>query len=157
MNKATICRLQKADELDEAMVLVQRVFDLFEAPEYSDRGKREFYSYIRPENIFRNIRQGALFVWGYYQASQMLGVIAIRPPCHISLLFVDEQHHRQGIGRALFDAALSYCQVRFVCQECTVHSSPYAQNIYKKLGFTDAGPKTTENGLHYIPMRRPLP
>jgi len=37
--------------------------------------------------------------------------------------------------------------------EITVNSSPYAADIYKRLGFSAVGEQTTQDGITYIPMK----
>ncbi len=34
----------------------------------------------------------------------------------------------------------------------TVHSSPYAVDVYKKLGFVQTGEKQENDGIIYVPM-----
>ena len=49
----------------------------------------------------------------------------------VALFFVDGQYHRKGIGKKLWEAVLSNTSANLI----TVHSSLYAAEIYKKLGF----------------------
>lgn len=37
-----------------------------------------------------------------------------------------------------------------------MNSSPYAVDIYKRLGFRAVGEQTTQNGITYTPMRKQL-
>ncbi|MGN1121960.1 MAG: GNAT family N-acetyltransferase, partial [Eubacteriales bacterium] len=66
----------------------------------------------------------------------------------IALFFVNGHYHRKGIGRQLFQA----CMNENTSDKITVHSSLYAADVYRKLGFTDTGSCTIENGMQYIPM-----
>ena len=47
------------------------------------------------------------------------------------MFFVDGQYHRKGIGKKLWEVVLSNTSANLI----TVHSSLYAAEIYKKLGF----------------------
>jgi len=38
----------------------------------------------------------------------------------------------------------------------TVHLSPYAERIYRKMGFNQIGDLTTEHGITYVPMELDL-
>lgn len=67
---------------------------------------------------------------------------------HIALFFVDGAYHHQGIGRALWEAVLEENEAKII----TVHSSLYAEKIYKKLGFVQTGDVQNEDGIQYIPM-----
>ncbi|MDY3031476.1 MAG: GNAT family N-acetyltransferase [Clostridia bacterium] len=73
----------------------------------------------------------------------------IRSKNHISLFFVDEKHHRQGIGRKLFEIM----QRDYDTKEFTVNSSPYAVKAYEHLGFECVDTEQTVNGIRCIPMR----
>lgn len=82
-----------------------------------------------------------------------MGVVATRQPCHISLLFVDKEHHRQGIGRELLSTITSFYKEAGVNREMTVNSSPYAVEIYHKLGFMDTDTEQLVNGIRFTPMK----
>lgn len=135
-----------------ALDLVWRVFQEFEAPDYSPEGIEEFGAYIRPDNIRQGLETGALRLWVRLEGEGVVGVLATRG-CHISLLFVDASFHRRGIARALYQGALA----QLGCREVTVHSSPYAQEAYRRLGFVPTGEEQTVNGLRFIPMCHRLP
>lgn len=136
-----------------AMDLVWKVFLEFEAPEYSDEGIREFKDFIAPTAVEHRITNGELFVWGCFKDKNIVGVIATRPPLHISLLFVDKEYHRQGIARALYETVLNHYKSNSNCTQATVNSSPYALEAYRKLGFVDTDSEQTVNGLRFIPMK----
>ena len=76
------------------------------------------------------------------------GVIAFRDFNHITLFFVKEEYQRKGIGRALFQKALEIAQV----ENISVHSSPFAVECYKSLGFKVLDAEKVELGIRYIPM-----
>ena len=58
--------------------------------------------------------------------------------------------HRRGIGRRLFEAM----RRDYEKQEFTVNSSPYAVEIYKRLGFVqEDAERLSPEGLRYTPMR----
>lgn len=145
-----------ADQLQDsgAMALVRRVFEEFEAPGYSDDGVREFCEYIEVGAMERRLRSGELYLWGYFENGRVVGVIAMRPVGHVSLLFVDKEHHRQGIARKLLDTAVSQCAKRGARTETTVNSSPYAVEAYRKLGFSETDGEQTVNGIRFVPMKR---
>lgn len=109
----------------QAMALVWDVFVAFEAPDYTDEGVREFQAYIAPDAVAARMAQGELLVWGCFDGKRIVGVIAARPPCHISLLFVDEAYHRRGIARALCETVLDHSRRTGDCTAITVNASPY--------------------------------
>lgn len=148
-----------ADQLrdSKATPLVLRVFGEFEAPEYSDEGVREFQEYVDERAMEQRLRSGELLMWGYFVDGRVVGVIAMRPIGHVSLLFVDKEHHRRGIARRLLDVAVSTCMKRSARIETTVNSSPYAVGFYRKLGFVETDGEQTLNGIRFVPMKRTEP
>ena len=140
------------DDVKSAMELVLRVFMEFEAPEYEEEGITEFQSFIEPSTITSKMENGEFWLWGAFCQERVVGVIAIRPPLHISLMFVDKQYHRRGIARRLFETVLNYRSVIDGHGRITVNSSPYAVEIYMRLGFQPTGTEQTVNGLRFTPM-----
>jgi len=152
MIKKTIIHPICPEDIIPAMELVRQVFFEFEAPEYSDEGIAEFQAFIEPENIINKMECSELKLWGAFEDEKIIGIIAIKSPPHISLLFVDKQYHRRGIARSLFHAVL--CDEAAIREhECvTVHSSPYAVEIYRRLGFVPTDTEQIVNGLRFTPM-----
>lgn len=144
-----------AEDVREAMALVHMVFSQFEAPEYSPQGVAEFEDYIRPENIRRHMEDHSMLLWGWFGENGLAGVLACCPLAHISLLFVDPLYHRRGIARALLNPWLALCR-RQGAAVLTVNSSPYAEPIYRRLGFTPVDGEQCVNGIRFVPMKREL-
>jgi len=136
-----VIQSEKAD----AMHLVWNVFSEFEAPDYVEEGINTFKDFINNEDEINKLE-----IYGAYEKGNLVGVIATRNEgSHIALFFVDRKYHRQGIGRDLLETVLSNSTSEII----TVHSSPYAREIYHKLGFTDSDNEQIENGIRYIPMK----
>ncbi|MEL7654816.1 MAG: GNAT family N-acetyltransferase [Bacillota bacterium] len=132
-------------EMPEAMGLVWEVFREFEAPDYAADGIRTFKEFIDCQAYHTTIK-----MFGAFENGTLLGVIATRNEgSHITLFFVRKEHHRQGVGRKLFEHIVS----RFNNSSITVNSSPYAAEVYHKLGFIDLDTEQLTNGLRYIPMQ----
>jgi len=102
----------------------------YEAPDYSDEGVDTFKkTAVYNEDYIESIK-----MYGAYKNDKIVGVIATRNSgSHIALFFVDGQHHRKGIGKKLFQTVLD----QSTADELTVNSSPYAQEVYRHLGFED--------------------
>lgn len=148
MNNVSVKKLT-ADEISAALSLIKRVFDEFEAPEYSRKGIDEFYNSIYDKEYLSN-----LCIYGAFLDKKLVGVIATRSNgSHIALFFVDGKYHRRGIGRQLFETVLKNC----TCDKMTVNSSPYAVPIYHKLGFCDTAEEQTVNGIRFTPMELKIP
>lgn len=89
--------------------------------------------------------------YSYYVAesdSELGGVIALRDNSHVYHLFVQEQAHRLGVARALWEHA----RTRSGATAFTVNSSLFAVPVYERLGFTASAAPRSENGLVFVPM-----
>ena len=132
--------------MDDVVKLVTDVFMKFEAPDYSDEGVKSFFDTAINSQDFMN----SLAIYGAYFDNSLVGVIATRNEGnHIALFFVDGQHHKQGIGRKLFETVLEYSTGK----QLTVNSSPYAREVYYHLGFKDTDVEQTVTGIRFIPMK----
>ncbi len=129
---------------DDALSLVWRVFQEYEAPDYTQQGIDEFYNSIHDESFLSK-----LSMLGAYVNEELVGVIATRNSgAHIALFFVDGNYHRQGIGKKLLRKVLEQSTALRVA----VNSSPFAVPVYRKLGFIDTDKEQTVNGLRFTPM-----
>lgn len=143
-----IIRELEKEELHQALELVWKVFQEFEAPDYSKEGVDEFYKSIHDTEYLAMLR-----MYGAFQGEKLLGVIASRSAgTHIALFFVDGRYHKQGIGRQLFQALLSDNHTKTM----TVNSSPYAIPVYHKFGFVDTDKEQEVRGVRFTPMQLKL-
>lgn len=104
--------------------MVWHVFKEFEAPEYSNEGIQEFQDFIALDTVKERMKNKELLLWGYWDKNKLVGTIAARPPCHISLLFVDREYHRRGIAKKLYRTVLDFYTENSSYDEMTVNSSP---------------------------------
>jgi len=144
-----------ADTLQSSNVLqlVWDVFEEFEAHQYSTEGVREFQNYIEYSSIKRMLDNSEMMMWGCFHNGKIIGMIAAKPPNHITLLFVDKQYHRQGIARALYQKIIDYYSRTDDCSEISVNSSLYAVEAYKKLGFVATDTEQEKIGIRFVPMK----
>ncbi|MEI5990669.1 GNAT family N-acetyltransferase [Enterococcus crotali] len=141
-------------ELKEALALTKDVFQEFEAPDYSNEGIEHFNQFISFDTINQQIAKHELMIWAYFSdRTNLTGMIALRLPNHLSLLFVDKSFHRQGIARQLLETVITYCQTVHKVTELTVNSSPYAFNAYKHLGFIPTDDQQEIDGIIFTPMK----
>ncbi len=130
--------------LVDALSLVWDVFIAYEAVHYSEKGKQAFWDAIHSEEYL-----AMLTSYGAYENGELVGIIATRNEgTHLALFFVEGNHHRQGIGRSLWNAVLAENTSPII----TVHSSLYAVEAYKKLGFVIVGKQQSDDGISYVPM-----
>lgn len=144
MNSDLIIRKLEPHEIPAALSLAWKVFLQYEAPDYTEDGIQEFYRSLHDEAYL-----SALCVYGAFLSEEPVGMIATRRQgTHIALFFVDGNHHRKGIGRKLFQAALADSPAA----RMIVNASPYAVPVYHKFGFTDTDAEQVVNGLRFTPM-----
>jgi GNAT superfamily N-acetyltransferase len=146
-----IIKLNKID-IENALDLVWTVFLEFEAPDYSPQGIEEFKKFISIDSMLKQIEKEEITFWGCIINNVLTGVIATRGSNHICLLFVNKDYHRQGIGKRLFHTVLEECKRKSNCNNITVNSSPYAVEVYHRLGFVNLEQEQTVNGLRFTPM-----
>ena len=133
-----------AKDLQASLPLVWDVFQKYEAVNYPEAGKQMFYQAIHDPGYLSMLR-----AYGAFEEKKQVGIIATREAGkHVALFFVDGEYHGQGIGRKLWNKLMTENDAR----EVTVHSSIYAQEVYKKLGFVQTGEIQEEDGMQYIPM-----
>lgn len=132
------------EEIPAALELCWQVFLEFEAPEYSSEGVAAFRASLDDKERVRKLN-----FYGTFDGDRLIGVLCMRAPQHIGGFFVDAAYHRRGIGRRLFEAMRQDYEV----QAFTVNSSPYAVEVYRRLGFVPTDTEQLTDGLRYTPMR----
>lgn len=141
----TAFRQENIHRRTAALELCWRVFLEFEAPEYPAEGVAAFRASLDDKE-----RTRSLAFYGAYDGEKLVGTLCMCAPQHIGGFFVDGGYHRRGIGRRLFEAM----RRDYEKQEFTVNSSPYAVEIYKRLGFVqEDAERLSPEGLRYTPMR----
>jgi ribosomal protein S18 acetylase RimI-like enzyme len=129
------------------------VFNKFEAPDYPQEGIETFSAFIAPDNIKDMVCNHGFKIYCCFENKKLIGVLALRDKTHISLLFVSEEYHRQGIAKTLLSHALEELQAfDKSIGKITVHSSPYAKAIYERMGFLPTSEMQQQNGILFIPM-----
>jgi predicted GNAT family N-acyltransferase len=141
-------------EEQEVCGLVAQVFHEYVASDYEQDGVEEFLRFADPDAMKERMKSDG-FVLVAQQADVLVGMLEFFPPDRIAMLFVAIQH--QGIAKELL--AHTTRKARSAnpdLSKVTVHSSPYAEPIYLKMGFNKIGNARTEHGVMYIPMELKL-
>ncbi len=145
-------RFLNRDEWEDAMGLAWKTFLAFEGSIYSAEGIRNFQNFITDSTLKRMFVMGVYTVMAAYHGCKMVGMISLRDRCHISLLFVDKNYHRRGIGRALVMTLADYAKKEMNQKSLTVDSSPYGIEFYHSLGFKDLESERRRHGIIVTPM-----
>lgn len=138
--------------ISEAMDLVKKVFDEFESPFYTEEGINSFYKFIDKDNIKNKLLNNEITLYGCFLDGKIIGVIGLRNPNHICLLFIDKMHHKKGLASKLYNIIKNSC-LNSSSREITVNSSCYAVEFYHKLGFIDTDKETIKDGIRFTPMK----
>lgn len=148
--KWTIRRV-RPEEIEAAMDLALRTFEVFEAPVYGSEGSAAFRKFVMDPKTLWAYRIGASWMWGCFAGDTLIGMVGMRRQKHIELVFVEERYHKKGIGRALMEAAFTECREKGI-KRITLNSAPYAYGFYYSLGFQNTGLEQTIDGIQFTPM-----
>jgi GNAT superfamily N-acetyltransferase len=142
----------RKSEIKQVCRLVLEVFDEFIAPDYCVEGIKEFRQYINPELIEQRLKINCIAYVAEIE-NVIVGVLEIRDYNHISLLFVKKHHQNQGIAKALIAKAVTI-SLKNKAKKLEVDSSPFAVNIYKRLGFVETAWEKTIDGIRFTSMEK---
>jgi GNAT superfamily N-acetyltransferase len=137
--------------------LIKTVFDEFAAPDYSPAGNTFFHAYIEPDRLLERFSNGDVLLTAKTN-NRIIGMIEVSDQNHICLLFVDKAWHGKGIAKRLVARAIATSREKDTeLKYFEVNSSPYAERIYARMGFTKTADIQDVNGLKFIPMKMELP
>ena len=152
MAEAIVYRPMNPGEEEAVCGLVARVFGEFVGQGYSEEGRQEFLKYVQPDILLARSAAGHVILLAIVDGENV-GMIEMRGPDHVSLLFVEPRHHRRGIARGLLQHVLDLSlHDKPDLREVSVNSSPYAVPAYERLGFRCIGPSEVKNGIEFVPM-----
>ena len=141
------------DEAETAAALVLDCFKRFVGSTYSQQGVDTFKQYAAPAAMRLRLANHESYILIALEDHLPVGLIEVRQANHIALLFVDAAHQRRGIARRLFSEALQRSRVlKPGLTFMEVNSSPYALEVYRRLGFAAEGAESERDGIRFIPM-----
>ena len=136
------------------MQMVWRTFLKFEGRDYTEEGIKNFFDFITDDNLYEGFLKGTYQVMAALDGEKVVGIGSIRSRNHLSLLFVEEEYHRRGVGRAIMNALFSYLKEEAGEKFISVQAAPYAVNFYKKLGFHTVRPEQEISGIRVTAMEK---
>jgi GNAT superfamily N-acetyltransferase len=148
---STIYRQIEPFETAAVAALAREVFDQFVAPHYQPDGVSEFYRYSSADALSQRHESDHVTLVAE-QSGELIGMLHLRKPRHVAMLFVRSSFQHKGIGRKLLSAAAAFVNDQHC--EFTVNSSPNAVPAYEHLGFHAVGDEQCVHGIRFIPMRK---
>lgn len=145
-------RWARTEEWDPVVQLVWKTFMKYEGKDYSPEGIRNFKKFIYGKELRGMFLSGRYQVMVAAEKEKIIGVISVRNANFISLLFVDGDYHRRGVGRKLLETMTRYLKEEAGEPSVTVQSSPFAVGFYHRLGFYDTSGERTVAGIRTTPM-----
>lgn len=142
------------EEWEAAMELVWKTFLKFEGNEYTEEGIRNFYEFISDGQLYEAFLEGKYQVMLALDCGKIIGVASVRYGNHLSLLFVDEEYHRQGVGKRLMNRLCQYLKDEAGERYISLKASPYAVNFYRRLGFQAVRPEEEYSGIRVTCMEK---
>ena len=114
----------------------------------------EFHRYASPADFSQRHESGHITLVAE-NSGKLVGMLHLREPRHISMLFVQSSFQRRGIGRGLLAAAGALAGDT----SCvfTVSSSPNAVSAYERLGFASLARNSACMGFAFYPCNVSLP
>ncbi|MEI0581348.1 GNAT family N-acetyltransferase [Brachyspira pilosicoli] len=141
----------QTEDLHEISNLAKKIYLKYNSSLDTDEGKSNILTFINYDNILmRTYIDGSLILKAIdIKKNAIIGFIEIRNYNHISLLFIDDEYFRLGLGKELFEKVKDIIK----SDKYSVNSSDYAVEFYKKLGFVAIYDTIKiENGVHFHPM-----
>lgn len=149
-------RWAKSEEWNCAIQMIWKTFLKFEGSDYSEEGIRNFYDFITDEGLYHSFLKGSYQMMVALDKTRVIGAASVRNRNHLSLLFVDEEYHRQGVGKLLLKRLCEYLKVEAGEKYMSVNAAPYAVNFYRRLGFRAVRPEQEFSGIRVTSMEKIL-
>lgn len=149
-------RWAKAEEWAPAMRMIWKTFLKFEGEDYTEEGIRNFFEFITDDALYVAFLKGKYQMMVALDGGRVIGAASVRSANHLSLLFVDEEYHHQGVGRALMNRMCEYLKKEAGERYMSLNAAPYAVNFYRKLGFRTVRPEGVYSGIRVTSMEKVL-
>lgn len=149
-------RWARAEEWTPAMKMIWKTFLKFEGTDYTEEGINNFHEFITDEGLYHSFLRGHYQMMVALDEGRVIGAASVRNRNHLSLLFVDEEYHRRGVGRALMARMCEYLKAEAGERYMSLMAAPYAVNFYRKLGFMVVRPEEEISGVRVTAMEKVL-
>lgn len=98
-----------------------------------------FYEYAKKETLTGRAAAGQVYVWGAFEGANMVGMSAMQPEGHVTLLYVLPQYQKRGMGKAMLLEMKRYAFEVLHLHQLTLSAMPawtanyFARNGYVKM------------------------
>lgn len=149
-------RWAKREEWKPAMLMIWKTFMKFEGNDYTEEGIRNFYDFISDDGLYQMFLQGKYQLLVAVSGERIIGAGSLRNGNYLSLLFVDEDYHRRGVGRALMTRLCEYLKNEMGAGRMVLRAAPYAVDFYHRLGFRSVRGEEEISGIRVTLMEKTL-
>ena len=159
MNEAVIpyeVRWAKTEEWKPAIMMIWKTFLKYEGEIYTREGIENFYQFISDDDLYRAFLKGKYRMMVALDKGHVIGAVTVRDHNHLSLLFVDEEYHCQGVGSALLNRICKYLKQEEGERYVSLNAAPGAVAFYRKLGFRTVRPEMEHSGIRVTSMEKIL-
>ena len=143
-----------ASEWAPAMKMIWRTFLKYEGKDYTREGIQNFFDFITDDELYLAFLKGSYQMMVAVDNGRIIGVGTLRGGNHLSLLFVDEEYHRRGVGRAIMNGLCRYLKDEAGERSMSLKAAPYAVDFYHKLGFRTIKPEEEYSGIRVTEMEK---
>lgn len=147
-------RWATSEDWQAVMDMVWRTFMQFEAGDYTQEGIASFRDFITDGRLYRMFVEGNYPMLVALDGSRIIGQISVRNGNHISLLFVDGEYHRRGVGRKLIERMAEYLKKERHELYMSVKAAPYALGFYYRVGFHACSKEEEYSGIRVTSMEK---
>ncbi len=147
-------RWAKPDEWIPAMDMIWRTFLQYEGKDYSEEGVRNFYEFITDSGLYQSFLRGRYQMMVALDGERIVGAASVRNHNHLSLLFVEGEYHRRGIGSTLMKKMCEYLKLEAGEKYMSLQAAPYAVRFYEAIGFEQVAPEEEYSGIRVTPMEK---
>ena len=136
------------------MKMIWRTFLKYEGKEDTKEGIRNFFDFITDDELYTAFLKGSYQMMVAVDGNKIIGAGTIRNGNHLSLLFVDEDYHCRGVGRAIMDSLCRYLKEEAGERYMSLKAAPYAVDFYHRLGFRTVKPEEEYSGIRVTEMEK---
>jgi GNAT superfamily N-acetyltransferase len=111
-----------------------------------------FWESMSEQAHAQNLASARYRYWVAESEGSLRGFVAMRDESHLFSLFVGPEHQRKGLGRQLWQFALSCTPSHIQARGLTVNASLNAVGMYPALGFLEVGEVIRQHGIAFRPM-----